>query len=424
MRVLALLVAKDLKRRLRSPLGLLIVLSFPIVFAGLLALSFGSGGDRVPKIHLLVENQDDGIAANALLSALTSEQMAEFVDVEVVAAEGRQRIEKGDGSALLRIPKGFTQDVIDGKPATLALVRNPAQGILPEIAEQLSRVLVDVLDAASRVLQEPLQEIRPYTRSKNITITDDSVIRVSLAVKRSIDSAAIYLSPPALTVDTGSLAPPQPADGKSEKSGSEASLIFLIILPGVGVYALFLVGDLAMRDIITESTQGTLRRQLAGPIGAGTLVLGKALYTAVLALLAVLILSIVGAVVLRKGVDPTGFLLLSFALILAVTGTAATIYGLANDERRGATIGSIIYLVLGFAGGSFVNLEGLPKAVRAISPVSPFYWGTTGYRKLVESAGTLGDVLPNIAILAGIGVSLLALGALLLHRTMRRGGLA
>jgi ABC-2 type transport system permease protein len=423
MRVLALLVAKDLKRRLRSPLGLLIVLSFPIVFAGLIALSFGSGGDRVPRIHLLVEKQDEGLAGDMLLSALTSEDMAEFVDVEVVGAEGRQRLEKGEGSALLRIPKGFTQDVIDGKPAALHLVRNPAQGILPEIAEQLSHVLVDVLDAASRVLQEPLREIRPVMRSDTATLSDESVIRVSLAAKRSFESAAIYLRPPAITLDSGSLTP-QPADEKSDSSGSGVSLIFLVVLPGVGVYALFLVGDLAMRDIITEATQGTLRRQLAGPIGAGTLVLGKALYTAVLALLAVFILSIVGAVVLRKAVDPAGFLLLSFALILAVTGTAAAIYGLANDERRGATFGSIIYLVLGFAGGSFVNLESLPRAVRAIAPVSPFYWGTTGYRKLVESAGTLGDVLPNIAILAGIGLSLLALGALLLHRTMRRGGLA
>lgn len=420
MRTLALLVVKDLKRKARAPLGFLIVLSFPIVFALLIALSFGSRGERIPKVHLLVENQDRGIAANALLSAFTSERMATYVDVEVVGPEGARRMEEGEASALLRIPKGFTQNIFDGKPATLALVRNPAQGILPEIAEQLSRVLVDVLDAGSRVLRGPLEEIRLATQDSAGRITDETVVAVSLAVKRSVDGAEAYLFPPAIAIDTGSLAP-KPAD---QQSGESASLIFLIILPGVSVYALFLVGDLAMRDIITEATAGTLRRQLAGPIGAGTLVLGKALYTAALSLLALLVLSIVGAVVLRKGVDPAGFLLLSLALVLAVTGTSATIYGLAKDERRGATIGSIVYLVLGFAGGSFVNLEGLPRAVRAVAPVSPFYWGTAGYRKLLESAATVGDVLPNVAVLAGLGAALLALGALLLHRTARRGGLA
>jgi len=420
MRTLLLLVAKDLKRKVRSPLGLLIVLSFPVVFALLIALSFGSRGERVPKIHLLVENQDGGLAANALLSALTSDQVAKYVEMEVVGSEGARRIENNEASALLRIPKRFTQDLFDGKPATLSLLRNPAQGILPEVAEQLTRVLVDVLDAGARVLRKPLEEIRSSAQPNAGRVTDETVIAVSLAVNHSVEGARKLVFPPAITVDTASLAP-KPAD---QKSGESVSLIFLIILPGVSVYALFLVGDQAMRDIITEAKAGTLRRQLAGPIGAGTLVLGKALYTAVLALLALLVLSVVGAVVLRRGVDLAGFLLLSFALVLAVTGISATIYGLAKDERRGATIGSIVYLVLGFAGGSFVNLEGLPRAVRAVSPASPFYWGTAGYRKLIESAGTAGDILPNAAVLAGLGAVLLVLGALLLHRTVRRGGLA
>ena len=159
-------------------------------------------------------------------------------------------------------------------------------------------------------------------------------------------------------------------------------------------------------------------------IGAGTLMLGKALYTAVLALFSLLVLALVGAAVLRRGVDPAGFLLLSLALVLGVTGTSAAVYGLARDERRGATISSIIYLVLAFAGGSFVNFEGLPRAVRAVAPASPFYWGTSGYRQLIESAATASDILPNAAVLAGLGTGLLALGVFLLHRGLRRGGLA
>jgi ABC-2 type transport system permease protein len=420
MGTLRLLVLKDLRRRARSPLGLLIVLSFPIVFAGLIALSFGSHGERVPKIHLLVENQDDGIVANGLLSSLTSARMAEYVDVEIVKEEGAARMEKGEASALLRIPKGFTQDLIDGKPTSLALVRNPAQGILPEISEQLTRVLVDVLDSSARVLKGPLEQIRPFTQSDANGITDESLTTISLAVKHAADGAGKLLFPPAISIDTMSLEP-APEDGKPV---SNTGSIFLLILPGISVYALFLVGDLAMRDIIAEATAGTLRRQLAGPIGAGTVVLGKAIYTAVLSLLALVLISIVGALVLGRSVDPAGFVLLSLALVMSVTGASSVIYAVARNERVGATISSIVYLVLGFAGGSFINLEGLPKAARAIAPLSPFYWGTAGYRKLIESAGTLGDVLPNVAVLAGLGAACLALGALLLQRTLRRGGLA
>src|SRR5262249_22199267 len=163
---------------------LLVLLSFPLVFACLIGLSFGSRGDRVPRVRLLVENQDGGIAGNALLSALTAEQMAEYVETEVVGAEGAGRIENGDASALQRIPWVCPQDTLGGNPARLPRLRNPAQGILPEIAEQIIRVLVDVLDAGSRVLREPLREISAGTGGRGLS--DEAVVRVSLAVKRSL----------------------------------------------------------------------------------------------------------------------------------------------------------------------------------------------------------------------------------------------
>ena len=104
-----------------------------------------------------------------------------------------------------------------------------------------------------------------------------------------------------------------------------------------------------------------------------------------------------------------------------MTGTAAVLYGLARDEGRGSTIAAVLYLMLAFAGGSFVPIDSLPSGVRALAPVSPFYWGTAGYRTLLRDGGTVPDILLNAAILAGLGVTCLALGAVFLGRTLRRG---
>jgi ABC-2 type transport system permease protein len=421
MGVVRLLVAKDLRRRARSPLGLLIVLSFPIVFSLLIALSFGGHGERIPKIKLLVENLDDEPAGNAILSALTGKQMAEYVDAEVVGPEGMARIEKGEASALLRIPKGLTRDVIDGKPVTLALVRNPAQGILPEIAEQMLRVLADVCDAGVHVLRRPLDELAPFTRKGAIRITDESVIGIALAVKRTVESSERFLDGPALALRTTT--PSRSSDEEKKDGPSPVSAIFLFVLPGVSVYALFLVADLTMRDLIAEGSAGTLRRQLAGPIRASTLVAAKAVSAAVLCGIALLVLAAVGAVVLRGGVDPLGFVLLSAALVLAVTGTSAALYGFARNEQRGSTITGIVYLVLAFAGGSFVSLDAMPPVMRSIAPVSPFYWGTEGFKKLLQGGAAV-DVLPHVGVLAGLGIVLLFVGAVLLHRGVRKGSFA
>jgi ABC-2 type transport system permease protein len=418
MGAIPLLVRKDLLRRARSPLGFLITLSFPIVFSLLIALSFGGDGNRVPKVHLLVENLDESFAGNALLSALTSDEMAEYVDVEVVGAEGMRLIEKGKASALLRIPESFTQDVIDRKPVSLSLVRNPAQGILPEIGEQILRTIVDVFDSGSRVLEVPLAEIAPFTKKGSVRITDEAVIAVSLAVKRAIESSERFLDPAVISFDTASLAPKPGSEGGM----SPISAIFLFILPGVSVYALFLVADIGMRDLIAEGTAGTLRRQLAGPIRASTVVAGKALSSAALCLVALLVLAIVGGAVLRRSVDPLGFVLLSAAMVLAVTGTSAALYGAARNESKGATIGGIVYLVLAFGGGSFVSLDSMPGVMRVVAPVSPFYWGTEGFKDLLKPGGAAADVLPNVAVLGGMGIVLLALGSLFLHRAVRRGG--
>ena len=423
MRPITLLVAKDLRRKSRAPLGLAITLSFPLIFAGMIALVFGSHGDAIPKVRLLVENRDqDALLSGGLVSALTSTQMAEYFDVKVVREEGAALMEKGEASALLRIPKGFSRSLVDGAPVSLVLVRNPAEGILPEIAEQAAQTLAEALSGGSRVLRRPLEQLRPYFESGGVRITDDGVAAISVAIKRSIEGARPFLAPPVITLE-GAFAS-NPADPTGSKRGNGVSQIFLLVLPGVAVYTLFLVGDQGMRDLLTEAAEGTLRRQLAGPIDARTLLVGKAAYTAVLASLALAVLSIVGVLVGSTGADPLGFLVLSLALILAVTGAAATVYGFARTERQGATLASVVYLVLGFAGGSFLPLESLPPSVRAIAPFSPFYWGSQGYRRLVADGAGLGSILPNVAVLAGLGIVLLAIGAAALGSVVRRGAAA
>jgi ABC-2 type transport system permease protein len=419
MRRLTLLVAKDLKRKARSPLGFLVVLSFPLVFAGLIALVFGAKGGDLPKVRLLIENRDDGFVASALASAFTSKEAAEHFDVRTVAeGKGRPILEAGEASALLVLPQHLTSDLIDGRPVTLELWRNPAEGILPEVAEQIARILAEVLDGGTRVLRGPLDRLRPYLGQGSTAPSDASVAEIAVAFKRSLTGAGTFVFPPAITL-AGAFGE---AAGDGAPEGEATSTIFLAVLPGVAVYALFLVGDNAMRDVLAEGTLGTLKRQLAGPLGAGTILTGKALYSGVLSLAALAVFSGVAAVFVPSTPSPLGILALSLALILAVVVTAATIYGLARTERRGATFASIVYLTMGFLGGSFVSVDNLSGTMQAIARWTPFYWANSGYRTLLEKGGGLGDVLPNVAVLSITGAALLAAGALFLGRAVRRGG--
>jgi ABC-2 type transport system permease protein len=425
MTQLAHLVAKDIKRKLRAPVGLIAVLAFPLLFAGMIALAFGKGSG-VPKVRMLVANEDDGLLASGVASVFTSQQASKFFDAKTVtAAHGLELMEQGKASVLLTIPKGFTQDVLDGKRVTLRLLRNPAEGILPEIAEQTVGALADVLDGGRRVFDKPIADLNPLLKDDDKAPADADVVAVSLAVKRAIESMSGLLNPPAIALESEMFDNVTVSSPPKERKNEDApSSIFLLVLPGVAVYGLFLVADQGMRDVMTERVLGTLRRQLAGPVTPETIIFAKALYTAVLAASAIVVIGGVGAAVLSTPVSIPAFLLLSAALVLAVTGTTAVIYGVSSTERQASTLGNIIFLAMGFLGGGFIQIEGLPPMVRGIAPFTPLYWGTQGYRAVLEKGAGVPGVAMHAGVLASMGLVLLGAGMVALRRSARRGAAA
>lgn len=435
-----LLVRKDLLRRRRAPLAVLVMLAFPLLFAGMLALAFGGDGDSAtPRAKLLLEDRDDAFIGGTVKSFLGAEQVQDFLEmVEVEEGKGRAMIENGEASALLVIPKNATTDIWQGDGATFLLVRNPAQSILPEIAEETTRILADVLGAAARLLRAQAEELGIENVSSLDQLSDQDFAALAVKGKHLFELAERYADGPPLDLDVVELPDPDaPAaeapegdengEGDDEEDGDDddvsiATLIFLMVLPGVSVYSLFVIGDQTMRDLLAEGTAGTLRRQLAAPLSAAEIVGSKLIGTAIVASFALLVLASIAWGLVTEPVHPAAFLLVACALVLAIAGFASFVYGLASNETQGATVSSVIYLVMAFSGGAFIPLNSLPESLRTIAPVSLFYWGTEGFRELLEG-GAVADVFKYAAVLATIGLVSLPLGTWLLHRKMRRGGL-
>ncbi len=400
---LVAMVRKDLLRHARQPLGPALVLAFPLIFAGLIALTFG-GTSGPPKVKLLVENQDGGLASRLAINMLRNERMAQYFDVEEVKQDGLARIERNDGSALLRIPAGLTDAILDGTPVRLELVRNPSERIRPEIAEQTLAVGVDILDSGARALRPGLEQLRGVMHADGWPSTE-TVATIATAFEQSAASVRHLAFPPAITLEV------ERGEDEPDEQGSMFSTLFLFMLPGVAVWALFMVGDVGMRDILTEARLGTLRRQLSAPLTVREIVAGKALSTAALSAISLVILTAIGALAARKHVDLVAFVVLSAALVIAVTGFAAVMYGMARTERQGATLASALLLVFAFLGGAFVPIEALPGSLRVASSLTPIAWGTIGYGRLLHDGAGLPEVATIALALGAFGTLLLALGA-------------
>jgi ABC-2 type transport system permease protein len=425
MRHVLLLWRKDLLRRRRSPLGVIVMIAFPLIFAGMLAVVFGGDGDSgVPRAKILLENHDDGLAGRMLTSIMGSDEMRERVDVVLVGEEGRKMMDDGEASALFIIPAGLTDSLLRSEPVKLGLVRNPEQTILPEVAEQMAGVLVDVLDLATRLLhrQSEVIGIADLSVFDVMSLSEEDFSRFAVASRRVVEVVQQYVDGAPLALETVDLGKEEEETEESENDMPLSIAVFLTILPGVSCYSLFVIGDQTMRDVLVESTAGTLTRQLSAPISIAHVLAAKVLVSLTVGMVALAILTaMTAAVVPHGGVDILGFVLLAMALVISASGFSALIYGVSTTEQQGAAAASVIYLLMAFSGGSFVPLETMPAVVQQISPISPFYWATEGFKSLLLSGAGVADVAQSIAILGGLGVTLLAAGSFLLQRKVLKG---
>lgn len=199
---------------------------------------------------------------------------------------------------------------------------------------------------------------------------------------------------------------------------------FSLVAPQQLVLFVF-VNAMATAGLIVRARRfGVLRRALATPTGAGTVLVGLGTGWLALALFQSAVIVLVGS--LLFGVSwgsPLAATLLVFAFALVGCGAGLLVGAVGRDEDRVGTVTPILGIVLGALGGCMAPLEIFPLSMLAIARLTPHYWAVTAWQALVlEDAGAL-EILPSLVMLLAFAGAFLLAAALLLHRdlTMRTG---
>jgi hypothetical protein len=151
---------KDLRWLFADPTALILAIMIPLIIGGLMSTVTGGGDGPMPRARVLVVDQDEGLLSEFLQGAGGSGQGGDFLDIETVElAEGQARMERGEASAMLVIPAGFSEAMLTEEPTTIGLVKNPSQTILPEIVHEVLEMLVEASFYLHRVLGEPIKAI-------------------------------------------------------------------------------------------------------------------------------------------------------------------------------------------------------------------------------------------------------------------------
>ena len=109
--------------------------------------------------------------------------------------------------------------------------------------------------------------------------------------------------------------------------------------------------------------------------------------------------------------DPVaaGAIVIVFALVAA--GAAMLVGALAQTQEQAGSLGVFIGLALGALGGCMIPLQIMPPTMQSIARLIPQSWALTGLQSLIIDGGGIESVAPNLAVLAGFAVVLLALAS-------------
>ncbi|MFP4148111.1 MAG: ABC transporter permease [Nitriliruptoraceae bacterium] len=395
VKILAI-VRIELTRLLRDRSNLFFVFAFPLLLVVFIGAQFA--GELETRLGFVAAEADPGASElRDELEAVDGVTVVRFEDAEELAGE----VDRGRLSAGVVVPAGYGDALEAVEPVELVLVGRP-DATASSLQALVAAVVAEQAQPGTAALL--LAEARSSVEGAE---ADPAALRAA-AVELAPELARIEVTTRAVGVDE--LAEEFAALGQFDIGASSQLFLFTFLTSLAGSGAL-----------IQTRRYGVARRMLSTPTSVTTVLLGTAGGRLAIALFQALYIVAVTRVAFDVNWgDPlaTTVVVLLFSLVAAA---AAMLVGsvLSNDSQAsGAGVG--IGLGMAALGGSMVPLEVFPEGVRQVARITPHAWANEAMAELVRRDGTLADILPEVAALAGFAVVLLALGSWTLRRALSR----
>jgi len=410
---LLLIGLKDLRLMFRDRAALTFMLLAPFLLTvgmGFVTGRFSGGSSGLSDIPVIVVNLDNDQLGDVLAEAFSSQELADLMEPTASSdpEAARRLIDEDQAAAAVIIPEGFTRSVIpaagtafdpnyvEPEPVQIEVYANPSRptsaGVVKAIVDEfVSRVeegrtsgMTSMLALASSGLLDP-QDMEGEARQlfENVEQSESTAI----TLKKSQEGAQ------AVEFD-----------------------ILAYMAPGMALMFLMYTVSYGGRSILAERSQGTLPRLLVSPTSASQVLGGKVLGIFFMGVAQIGILILASSVFfgLEWG-DTPGLLLLILAAVFGATGWGMLITALSRTPGQVGSIGSAMMLIFGILGGSFINLDQMPAAIRTFSKITPNAWGLDGFTTLALG-GTLPSLVEPIGALLIMGAVLFGIAVLLFNR--------
>lgn len=185
------------------------------------------------------------------------------------------------------------------------------------------------------------------------------------------------------------------------------------------VFMMF-AGMPGMKMLVTERSEGVMRRLSASPVKAWMVVLSKLLVSALLLILQFGVIIVLSSILFKNywGAPVKNVLMLFGGLILAVSAWSVFTASISSSPASADIIGNIGILLMAVIGGSIYPLSAMPDFIRDLSRLTINRWAMDGFMVLFSGNDAASTGIYAL-VLVIIGFVLVASSAVILR--IRRG---
>lgn len=357
------LARADARLLLRSRYVWIWAFVMPVVFFYFLGTATGGFSRRAaaPPAFAVLVPQDAGYLADLLVERLGAQgyRVARVPDDAALARYTRR----------LRIPAGFTANVLAGKPMPVEFSRS-GEGL---------DASYDRVRAAKAVY----------------SVLADMVVAAASGAPLSKDSlAAVSQRPRLLSVEVSSAGRRTFAPGGFEQAVPGTMVMFVLL-------AMFTSGSVWL---VVEREQGVLRRLASTPMSRGAIVAGKWGARMALALIQTGFALAAGAFLFRVNWGPNLWMIAVILTAYAALAVSLSVLlgSLARTMGQAVAAGVLASNIMAAAGGCWWPIEITPRWAQSLALVFPTGWTMDALHRLVSFGDSPAAAVPHlVALVAG-----------------------
>ena len=416
-------------RRDRAALALAFIL--PIGFFSIFAVIFGSMHDTVPRVKVIIVDQDNSEASKSLVNALLHEDTlrvstrpeaskAQPNPPDYTAQSAEASVKAGDVSVALIIPQGWGANPIafggssqDQNTPKIQLLNDSSDAIAPQVVSgMLQKAAMTSLPASMAEMGQKYTEkyVGALTPEQRKQWNDNLAYLKKLQQDRTQNAASSTTSPSSTSSGSGFNGIIS-VQTRSVVGESQNKPMISYYAAAVGVMFLLFTASSSAGALLDEADSGTLDRVLSSRIGMTTLLAGKLTYNTMLAFTQLTAMFVFGWAVFHLDLwtHIPGFLVMGLSTAFAVAAFGMLLASLAKTRAQLGAISTLLILTMSSIGGSMFPRYLMSDAMQKAGQFTLNSWAIDGFTKVFWRDQPVTALWPQVAVLLGAGAVLFLL---------------